>query len=122
VGLFERVANVWRSSFLRAGCEGLAEDYAGPLTVGRGRLFFGYFLLLRQKKVTKEKATPLIPATPKTEPAGWEAKNSPRFCWVDLIFVSGTQTPLPLIHPPDSISGGAERGESQNQGGDDWAV
>ena len=36
-------------------------------------------------------------------------------------FVSRAQTPLPLIHPTDSISGGAERGESQNQGGDDCA-
>ena len=39
-----------------------------------------YFLLLRQKKVTKEKATPLIPETPEIEPAGWASKNSPRFC------------------------------------------
>jgi hypothetical protein len=55
-------------------------------------------------KVTKEKATPLIPEFPKinqrlarfsglvdwlcsAEPAGWAAKNSPRFCWVDFIFV-----------------------------------
>jgi hypothetical protein len=66
--------------------------------------------LSRQKKVTKEKATPLIPETPEIEPAGWAAKNSPRFCNAGLIFVSGAQTPLPLIHPTDSISGGAERG------------
>jgi hypothetical protein len=42
--------------------------------------------LLRQKKVTKEKATPLIPETPKTEPVGWAAKNSPRFCCFELVF------------------------------------
>jgi hypothetical protein len=69
-----------------------------------------YFLLSRQKKVTQEKATPHIPETPKIEPAGWAAKNSPRFCQVDLIFVSGAQTPLSLIHPAGSIFGGAERG------------
>ncbi|WP_310446229.1 hypothetical protein, partial [Thiobacillus sp.] len=34
---------------------------------------------------------------------------------------SGAQTPLPLIHPAGSIFGGAERGEGQNQGGDDGA-
>ena len=71
------------------------------------------FLLLRQKKVTKEKATPLIPETPKIEPAGWAAKNSPRFCWVDLTFVSGAQIPLPLIHPAGSIFGGTEKGKSK---------
>jgi hypothetical protein len=42
-----------------------------------------HFLLSRQKKVTKEKATPLIPETPEIEPAGRAAKNSPRFCSVD---------------------------------------
>jgi hypothetical protein len=66
--------------------------------------------LSRQKKLTKEKATPLIPETPKTEPAGWAAKNSPRFCNASLIFVSGAQTPLPLIHPTGSIFGGTEKG------------
>jgi hypothetical protein len=35
--------------------------------------------LSRQKKVTQEKATALIPETPETEPAGQAAKNSPRF-------------------------------------------
>jgi hypothetical protein len=80
-----------------------------------------YFLLSRQKKVTKEKATPLIPEFPKTEPAGWATKNSPRFCSVDFI-VSGAQTPLPLIHPTRLIFGGPVRGESQNQGGDDWTA
>jgi hypothetical protein len=71
--------------------------------------------LFRQKKVTKEKATPLIPETPKIEPAGWAAKNSPRFCRVDLI-VSGAQTPLPLIHPTGSIFGGAARGLKSKPG------
>ena len=69
-----------------------------------------YFLLLRQKKVTKEKATPLIPETPKTEPAGWASENSPRFAVFNFVFCSVAQTPLPLIHPTDSIFGGAERG------------
>ncbi|MBW8328496.1 MAG: hypothetical protein K0M48_04870 [Thiobacillus sp.] len=65
----------------------------------------------RQKKVTQEKATPLIPEFPKIDPVGRAAKNSPRFFQVDLIFVSGAQTPLPLIHPAGLIFGGAERGE-----------
>jgi len=30
--------------------------------------------------------------------------------------VSGAQTPLPLIHPTDSISGGAERGGKSKPG------
>ena len=41
------------------------------------------FFWFRQKKVTKEKATPLIPETPEIEPAGWASKNSPRFCNAD---------------------------------------
>ena len=64
--------------------------WVGGVSLDRGSLAGGspaasHFLLLRQKKVTKEKATPLIPETPKIEPAGWAAKNSPRFCRVDLI-------------------------------------
>jgi len=35
---------------------------------------------------------------------------------LEYFFVNGAQTPLPLIRPPGSISGWAERGESQNQG------
>jgi hypothetical protein len=70
--------------------------------------------LLRQKKVTQEKATPLIPETPEIEPAGRAAKNSPRFIWFSK--VSGAQTPLPLIRPTDSISGGAERGYKSKPG------
>jgi hypothetical protein len=57
----------------------------------------------------QRKSDPDIPEFPKIEPAGRAAKNSPRFCWVDLIFVSGAQTPSPLIRPADSISGGAVR-------------
>jgi hypothetical protein len=64
--------------------------------------------LLRQKKVTQEKATPLIPETPEIEPARRAAKNSPRF--IGMSKVSGAQTPLPLIRPAGSISGGTERG------------
>ncbi|MHB9158978.1 MAG: hypothetical protein ACYC2D_13135, partial [Thiobacillus sp.] len=67
-----------------------------------------HFLLSRQKKVTKEKAPPLIPETPEIEPAGRAAKNSPRFVCISK--VSGAQTPLPLIRPAGSISGGTERG------------
>jgi hypothetical protein len=59
-------------------------------------------------KLTKEKATSLIPETPETEPAGRAAKNSPRFICISK--VSGAQTPLPLIRPAGSISGGTERG------------
>jgi hypothetical protein len=40
----------------------------------------------------------------------------------NFVFCSSAQTPLPLIHPAGSISGGAERGEVQNQGGDDWML
>jgi hypothetical protein len=43
------------------------------------------------------------------------------FLYLIWLFVSSAQTPLPLIHPANSIFGGAERGEDQNQGGDDWA-
>jgi len=69
-----------------------------------------HFLLSRQKKVTQEKATPLIPETPKIEPAGWAAKNSPSFAVFNFVFCSRAQTPLPLIHPAGSIFGGVERG------------
>jgi hypothetical protein len=35
---------------------------------------------------------------------------APLLLFLIWFFVSGAQTPLPLIHPPDSVSGGAERG------------
>jgi hypothetical protein len=35
---------------------------------------------------------------------------APLLLFLILFYVSGTQTPLPLIHPTGSISGGAERG------------
>jgi hypothetical protein len=72
--------------------------------------------LVSPRKVTKEKATPLIPETPEIEPAGWAAKNSPCRAVLIFVFCSRTQTPLPLIHPPDSISGGAERGGKSKPG------
>jgi hypothetical protein len=46
---------------------------------------------------------------------------APLLLFLIWFFVSGTQTPLPLIHPAGSIFGGAERGEGQNQVGDDGA-
>ncbi|MBI3432794.1 MAG: hypothetical protein HY018_11355 [Hydrogenophilales bacterium] len=66
--------------------------------------------LLAQEKEPKE-GHPDIPEFPKIKRVGWAAKNSPRFCWADFIFVSGAQTPLPLIHPPHLIFGGSVRGE-----------
>jgi len=71
--------------------------------------------LSRQKKVTQEKATPLIPETPEIEPAERAAKNSPRLTLLILFLVGGAQTPSPLIRPAGSISGGTERGRNQNQ-------
>jgi hypothetical protein len=47
---------------------------------------------------------------------------APLLLFLIWFFVSWAQTPLPLIHPAGSIFGGAERGEGQNQGGDDWPV
>jgi hypothetical protein len=64
--------------------------------------------LLRQKKVTQEKATLLIPETPEIASAGRAAKNSPRCCRCSK--VSGAQTPLPLIRPAEAILGGTEKG------------
>jgi hypothetical protein len=61
-----------------------------------------HFLLRRQKKVTKEKATPLIPETPEIEPAGWAAKNSFFFCCFDFIFVRRTSDTF-AADPPDRL-------------------
>jgi len=66
--------------------------------------------LSRQEKQPKE-GDPDSPEFPKLKRAGRAAKNSPRFCWVDLIFVSGAQTTLPLIHPAHLIFGGSVRGK-----------
>jgi hypothetical protein len=68
-----------------------------------------FLFLLAQEKEPKE-GHPDIPETPKLKRAGRAAKNSPRVCWADLIFVSGAQTPLPLIRPPHLIFGGSVRG------------
>jgi len=50
------------------------------------------------------------------------AKNSPRFCCFNFVFVSGAQTPLPLIHPAGSVFGGLRGGEGQNQDGDGGTI
>jgi hypothetical protein len=72
------------------------------------------------KESNPRKGDPDIPETPKLKRAGRAAKNSPRFCWADLIFVSGAQTPLPLIHPTHSIFGGAVRGGKSKPAGLGW--
>jgi len=78
--------------------------------------------LLRQKKVTKEKATPTSPKPRSLSLPSGRQRTRPAFAVLILFFVSVTQTPLPLIRPTDSDFGGAERGESQNQVGDDGDV
>ncbi|HEX7970939.1 MAG TPA: hypothetical protein VF501_01765, partial [Thiobacillus sp.] len=68
------------------------------------------------KESNQRKATPTSPpfGFPKIEPAGWAAKNSPRFICISK--VGGAQTPLPLIHPAGSIFGVAERGRKSKPG------
>jgi len=78
-----------------------------------------YFLCLA-KESNQRKAPPLIPKPRKSSLPDGRQRTRPAFAGF-FNFVSGTQTPLPLIHPSGSIFGGAERGESQNQGGGDWA-
>jgi hypothetical protein len=74
------------------------------------------------KESNPRKGDPDSPEFPKIKRVGRAAKNSPRLVVLILYFVGGAQTPLPLIHPPHLIFGGSVRGESQNQGGDDWAL
>jgi hypothetical protein len=74
------------------------------------------------KESNPRKGDPDSPEFPKIKRVGRAAKNSPRLVVLILFFVGGAQTPLPLIHPPPLIFGGPVRGESQNQGGDDWAL
>jgi len=103
---------------LAGAVEGLVvvvKVFAGLLTVGRGEPGSWFLFLSRQEKEPKE-SDPDSPETPKIKRAGWAAKNSPRFCRVDLIFVSGAQTPLPLIHPPHLIFGRAVRGRKSKPG------
>jgi hypothetical protein len=70
----------------------------------------GKFLFLsRQEKEPKE-GDPDIPEFPEIKPARRASKNSPRLAVFNLFFVSGAQTPSPLIRPTNSISGGAVRG------------
>jgi hypothetical protein len=73
------------------------------------------------KKSNQKKATPPSPNSRKPSPPGGRQRTRPAFDVLNWFFVSGTQTPLPLIHPAGSVFGGAERGERQNQGGDDCA-
>jgi len=64
----------------------------------------------------QRKGDPDIPEFPEIEPAGRAAKNSPRFAVFNWFFVSGAQTPSPLIRPSDSIFGGAVRGRKSKPG------
>jgi len=73
-----------------------------------------YFLLLRQKKVTKEKATLPSPKPPKPESAGRAAQKLGSLFWI--FKVSEPQTSTPLIRPSDSDFGGAGRGKGQKLG------
>ena len=74
-----------------------------------------YFLLLRQKQVTKEKATLPSSKPPKSESAGRAAE---KLGSLYLMFnVSEPQTPAPLIRPAESDFGEAGRGKGQNQEG-----
>jgi hypothetical protein len=54
------------------------------LIVGRGLPGGKFLFLSRQEKEPKE-GDPNSPEFPKIEPAERASKNSPRFCWVDLI-------------------------------------
>jgi hypothetical protein len=79
-----------------------------------------HFLLLRQKKVTKEKATPTSPNSRKSNLPDGRRRTRLAFAVLILFFVSEAQTPSPLIRPTDSIFGGAVRGESQKQNRGYW--
>ena len=64
------------------GSVGWGADSFGGLRLGKlagGCPAASYFLLLRQKKVTKEKATLPSPKPPKPESAGGRRRNSARF-------------------------------------------
>jgi hypothetical protein len=54
------------------------------LIVGRGLPGGKFLFLSRQEKEPKE-GDPNSPEFPKIESAERASKNSPRFCWVDLI-------------------------------------
>ena len=75
-----------------------------------------YFLLLRQKKVTKEKATLPFPKPPKPESAGRGGEELGSLLL--MLKVSEPQTPSPLIRPADSASAG--RKENQARGYLSW--
>jgi hypothetical protein len=68
------------------------------------------------KESNQRKGDPDIPEFPKIKRAGWAAKNSPRLVVLILFFVSGAQTPLPLIHPAHLIFGGSVRGRKSKPG------
>jgi len=61
------------------------ECFAGPLIVGRGLPGGKSLSFVSPKESNPRKGDPDIPEFPKIEPTGRAAKNSPRFCWVDLI-------------------------------------
>ena len=63
------------------------------------------------KKSNQKKATPPSPNSRKPSLPGERQRTRPAFDVLNWFFVSGTQTPLPLIHPADSVFGGAERGK-----------
>ncbi len=99
----------WREARLSSEC------FVKLLTVGRG-LPGGKFLSLSRQRKEPKKGDPDIPETPKTEPAGRAAKNSPRLAVFNWFFVGGAQTPSPLIRPPGSIFGGVVRGRKSKPG------
>jgi len=70
-----------------------------------------HFLLFRQKKSNQKKATPTSTNSRKPSLPGGRQRTHPAFVVFNWFFVSGAQTPLPLIHPAGSIFGVAERGE-----------
>jgi len=63
------------------------------------------------KKSNQKKATPTSTNSRKPSLPGGRQRTHPAFVVFNWFFVSGAQTPLPLIHPAGSIFGVAERGE-----------
>jgi hypothetical protein len=91
------------------------ENSAGLLTVGRG-LPGGKFLSLSRQRKEPKKGDPDSPEFPKTKRVRRAAKNSSRLVVLNLFFVVGTQTPLPLIPPTHLIFGGSVRGKTSKPG------
>jgi hypothetical protein len=61
------------------------------------------------KKVTKERR-PRHTRIPEAQARRTGGKELAPPCFFNFVFVGGTQTPLPLIHPPHLIFGGSVRG------------